>query len=167
MRARVTRSHDVAALPALGELVASRGKTAPADPATLAALSPDAATGLLLGLGGEVLLLTGAQAPEHAELFLTAATSTLGAARTAAAHRAHMERQMALTRAAKVLNESLDLETVLLAHLRGGRGRCSAGTRRPSTTARWTPASPPAASPGCRPSSSARRWSRASASPAR
>ena len=108
--------HDVSKLPSLAEMVAARPRRIAADPATATALAGDGdAPAELLSVGTDVLLLVGARAATEPvdELFAAAAASALGAARTAMAHEAHMERQLSLTRAAKTLNESLDLATVL------------------------------------------------------
>ena len=80
--------HEVASLPALAELIATRAHRAPADAATLAALAPGAAQGQLVAVGGEVMLLTGAPDTDGplAELFASAAATVLDAARTASAH---------------------------------------------------------------------------------
>ncbi len=108
--------HDVSTLPSLAEMVAARPLRIAADPETANALAGDGdAPAELLSVGTDVLLLVGARAATEPvdELFAAAAASALGAARTAMAHEAHMKRQLALTRAAKTLNESLDLATVL------------------------------------------------------
>ena len=47
------------------------------------------------------------------EVFVNAAAAALGSRRTAQVHDANLTRQLALTRAAKTLNESLDLEPLL------------------------------------------------------
>lgn len=118
--------HEVADLPALEDLVAGRLAGAPLDPAQVAALTariaPEAqpGKGRLIAVGADVLLLTGA-APcacfggdeALGEVFVHAAAAALGSRRTAETHEAHMTRQLALTRAAKTLNESLDLEPLL------------------------------------------------------
>src|SRR5699024_635832 len=100
-RARVVgaeEKHAVADLPALAALVATRARRAPAAAATRQALAPEATSAELLRLGGEVLVLTGGPAADGplGELFASAAATVLEAARTAAAHQAHMERQLAL-----------------------------------------------------------------------
>jgi diguanylate cyclase (GGDEF)-like protein len=118
--------HDVRALPALAELVAGRLQRLALTPddarALTETLTPDApaTAGHLVAVGADVLLLTCA-APcacfggdeALGEVFVKAAAAALSAVRTVATHEAHMARQLALTRAAKTLNESLDLETLL------------------------------------------------------
>ena len=118
--------HEVRSLPALEELVAGRlprlsltTDDAAALTRVLAPAAP-AGAGQLVAVGADILLLTGAEpracfggAEALGEVFVNAAAASLGTVRTKAAHEAHMARQLALTRAAKTLNESLDLETLL------------------------------------------------------
>jgi diguanylate cyclase (GGDEF)-like protein len=70
----------------------------------------------LIALGTEAALLIpgAARAPDAlADVFVNAAAAVLRQSRSAVAHTERMQRQLALTRAAKTLNESLDLQTVL------------------------------------------------------
>ncbi len=90
--------------------------------ALTARLAPEAppGPGQLIVVGADVLLLAGAPpcacfggGAQLGEAFVNAAAAALGSRRTAEAHEAHMTRQLALTRAAKTLNESLELEPLL------------------------------------------------------
>jgi len=115
--------HDARALPALGEMVAGRLAHLALSPeecgVLTAALAPGAPAGAgqLVAVGADVLLLAGARARAGdealGEVFVNTAAAALGAVRAVADHEAHTARQLALTRAAKTLNESLDLETLL------------------------------------------------------
>jgi len=118
--------HEVGLLPALGELVAGRlarlALTEEDAGALVALLAPGAPAGAgqLVAVGTDVLLLTGGAPCAYfrgdgalGEVFVNAASAALGAVRMVAVHEEHMARQLALTRAAKTLNESLDLETLL------------------------------------------------------
>jgi diguanylate cyclase (GGDEF)-like protein len=117
--------HNIAAFPALDDLVTGRLARTELDEdraaALTAALAPDAqrGPGRLVAVGADVLLLAGARpcgdtGDEHlAEVFVNAAAAALERHRTAVTHEARMTRQLALTRAAKTLNESLDLEPLL------------------------------------------------------
>ena len=119
--------HEVASLPGLEDLVAGRLAHLPLDAGRAAALAaalapedPPAGPGLLLTVGHDVLFLTGAKpcecfgdAERLGEVFVHAAAAALESRRSAELHEAHMTRQLALTRAAKTLNEALDLGTLL------------------------------------------------------
>ena len=119
--------HDVSGLPSLAELVASRAPrlavTAEAALTITRALASGAPAeeGQLVALDGNVLLLIGTPPPPGCldgpaslgAVFVQAASAALDRVRTAAVHAEHRTRQTALTRAAKTLNESLDLETLL------------------------------------------------------
>ncbi|HET8949141.1 MAG TPA: sensor domain-containing diguanylate cyclase, partial [Solirubrobacteraceae bacterium] len=119
-------AHDVSGLPALDDFVASRAPRAGLDreqaAALTAALAPEAEAGAgqLIAVGEDVLLLAGARpcacfggADQLGEVFVNAAAAALGSRRTAQVHDATLTRQLALTRAAKTLNESLELEPLL------------------------------------------------------
>jgi len=88
-------------------------------PARAALLERPAATLLVVPLAGteEALLLGGRDFTESqvelARAFGTAAAAALGHGRAADEHAHQVERQAGLTRAAKALHESLDLETLL------------------------------------------------------
>ena len=118
--------HNIAALPALEDFVASRAPRQALDQhatdALIGALAPEAQSGAgqLIAVGADVLLLAGARPcacfdedDQLGEVFVNAAAAALDRHRTAVAHEARMARQLALTRAAKTLNESLDLEPLL------------------------------------------------------
>ena len=118
--------HNIAALPALEDFVAGRLARSPLDVDTAAALTgtlaPDArpGAGQLIAVGADILLLAGAkpcacfdQHDHLGEVFVNAAAAALGSRRQAETHEARMARQLALTRAAKTLNESLELEPLL------------------------------------------------------
>ena len=119
-------AHEVAGLPALEDFVASRARRAGLDREQAAAftaeLAPGAAvgSGQLIAVGDDVLVLTGARPcacfgsdDQLGEVFVNAAAAALGSRRTAQVHDATLTRQLALTRAAKTLNESLELEPLL------------------------------------------------------
>jgi len=119
-------AHDVSGLPALDDFVASRAPRAGLDreqaAALTAALAPEAEAGAgqLIAVGEDVLVLAGARPcacfggdDELGEVFVNAAGAALGSRRTAQVHDATLTRQLALTRAAKTLNESLELEPLL------------------------------------------------------
>jgi diguanylate cyclase (GGDEF)-like protein len=118
--------HNIAALPPLEDFVAGRLACANLDEgraaALTAALAPEAKSGAgqLIAVGADVLLLSGALPcscfggdDQLGEVFVNAAAAALDHRRTAVTHEARMTRQLALTRAAKTLNESLDLEPLL------------------------------------------------------
>jgi diguanylate cyclase (GGDEF)-like protein len=115
--------HEVAGLHGLDELIAGRLprlSLGPVEAGLLAArIAPGAPAGPaeLVVAGPEILLVIGATPsgadPALAEVFVNAAAAALEGRRRAEQHRAHMTRQLALTRAAKTLNEALDLETLL------------------------------------------------------
>ena len=118
--------HEIAALPALEELVAARSARAPLDDAQAAELvgrlAPGApgGSGQLIVVGADVLVLAGAKPcacfggdEPLGEVFVKAAAAALNTRRAAERHELSMTRQLALTRAAKTLNESLDLEPLL------------------------------------------------------
>ena len=118
--------HNIAALPALEDFVAGRLARANLDPHEAAALTATLASeaqpgsGQLIAVGADVLFLAGARpcdgfGGDHqlGEVFVNAAAAALDRHRTALTHEARMTRQLALTRAAKTLNKSLDLEPLL------------------------------------------------------
>jgi diguanylate cyclase (GGDEF)-like protein len=117
---------NIAALPVLDDFVAARiprrALEEDAAGALAARLAPEAAPGAgqLIRAGADILLLAGARpcacfdtADRLGEAFVNAAAAALERRRTAVTHEARMARQLALTRAAKTLNESLDLEPLL------------------------------------------------------
>jgi diguanylate cyclase (GGDEF)-like protein len=118
--------HDIAALPALEDFVAGRVAVALLDAdaaaALTATLAPEArpGSGQLIAVGADVLLLAGSTPcacfggdDQLGEVFVNAAGAALRNLRQAETHEARMTRQLALTRAAKTLNESLELEPLL------------------------------------------------------
>ena len=118
--------HDIAALPSLEDFVAGRLARAALDPDAAAALTgalapgAPAGAGQLIAVGADVLLLAGASPcacfagdDSLGEVFVNAAAAALDRIRTAVTHEVRMSRQLALTRAAKTLNESLELEPLL------------------------------------------------------
>jgi diguanylate cyclase (GGDEF)-like protein len=118
--------HETATLPPLQDFAAAQEPRARLDADRAAqlthVLAPGAprGAGQLIALTPDVLLLAGAEpcacfddADRLGEVFVSAATAALERVRVAATHEATMTRQLALTRAAKTLNESLDLEELL------------------------------------------------------
>jgi diguanylate cyclase (GGDEF)-like protein len=118
--------HAVSDVPPLEELIAGQLSRAPLDGAQAAALTARLAPGAqpgagqLIAVGADVLVLAGAspcacfgRSEPLGEVFVNAAAAALDRHRTAEVHAAHMTRQLALTRAAKTLNESLELEPLL------------------------------------------------------
>ena len=103
--------------PELADFIADRERHAPLGaPGIMGVPGP----GALIAVGPDVLVLAGAPAcacfgkPDQlGEVFTDAARAALERVRTAALHEAALSRQRALTRAAKTLNESLDLEVLL------------------------------------------------------
>ena len=118
--------HSLAALPAVAELIDERHGRLVLDAERaaemMAVLSPEAPAGpaILIAVGADVLVLAGAEPGSQFEgagalggVFVHAATAALRQLRVTLTHAQQMERQLALTRAAKTLTESLDLETLL------------------------------------------------------
>ena len=118
--------HNIAALPAIEDFVASRAKREDLDEdearAVLATLAPEApeGAGQLIAVGADLLLLAGARPcacfekeGRLGEVFVNTVAAALDRHRTAVTHEVRMTRQLALTRAAKTLNESLELEPLL------------------------------------------------------
>ena len=118
--------HSLADLPAVAELIDERHGRLVLDAERaaemMAVLSPEAPAGpaILIAVGADVLVLAGAEPGSQFEgagalggVFVHAATAVLRQLRVTLTHAQQMERQLALTRAAKTLNESLDLETLL------------------------------------------------------
>jgi diguanylate cyclase (GGDEF)-like protein len=117
---------NLAALPVLEDFVAVRAAQRSLDADETRALTDTLAPGAprgagqLIAVGPDILLLAGARPcacfetdEQLGEVFVNAAAAALERRRTAVTHEARMTRQLALTRAAKVLNESLELEPLL------------------------------------------------------
>ena len=119
--------HEVADVPAVAEVVGGRrlarlALTFDQADALAAKLAPEARpeAGELIAVGGDVVALLRTPTTREAapgdplrELFVNTAAAALARIRTSAVHAATMGRQLALTRAAKALTESLDLGTLL------------------------------------------------------
>ena len=118
--------HALADVAAVAELIDERRGRMRLDAdgalALVAVLAPGAPTGpaTLIALGAETLLLAGAEPAARFDgadalggVFVNAAAAVLRQLRATVAQAERMERQLALTRAAKTLNESLDVETLL------------------------------------------------------